>query len=105
MATVAMNAAEHFDPSKGWVEAGVLLANRVIEALDSSSTSTVIIDFSGLRGAGSTYFNTLLRRIGEWLGPQSLETRLSYMTASQPQKIVFQQSLKAVQSALQKRAS
>lgn len=105
MSPVVIHAQEHYDIDQDVRHLGITLSNLVIQALQSDSKSVIIVSFKGVRGAASSYFNIFLHKVAEWCGVQALadSTRLKFDFDSEPQRLMFHRSLRAVQQS--KRAS
>lgn len=91
-----MHAAHHLAPDGSVVESARLLATAV--AAQARNGSRVKIEFQGLRGATTSYFNMLLRDLRESLGPSIVEERLEFAFASPLQSELFERSRRAVSS-------
>jgi hypothetical protein len=96
-----IDATLYFDPERDVRESGVLLANRVIEAvLTAPAGAQVAVTFAGVRGAASSFFNILLYRVAQHCGVGVLDSRLHFEFSSNAQRTVFTRSFEAVKREL-----
>lgn len=80
-------------------DAAARVAARVVDAFRSSETVTV--DFQGLRGVASSYFNTLFRTVGEAIGCKRMQEGLSLRYESDAQRAIGDRSWTAVLAMLE----
>lgn len=79
-------------------DAAARVAARVVEVLGASNAA--IVDFHGLRGVASSYFNALFRLVGEAVGVDRMESGLTRRYESDAQKVIGERSWAAVLSLL-----
>jgi len=89
-----IQAVEHIDAEGSVVRSGLAVAEAALQALESGSA--VEIDLQGVKGASSSYFNVMLRRIDEGCGLAALDEHIRIRFSSRIQKIIFQRSLDSV---------
>ena len=94
MPAAAVHAADTFDPSLSFVTNGERLGEILIAKIREAGA--VRVEFNGLRGLTSSFFNAALLPVGEALGPESLRTQLAVEFTSQLQQGVFKRSRDAV---------
>jgi hypothetical protein len=94
-----ISVAEIYDPALPVEAVGTKVANRIVDALQStSSEESVRVSLAGVRGAGSSFYNVVLRSVEKWVGMQALETRVRFEFDLKPQEFVFGQSLRALRA-------
>ncbi len=94
MPVAEVHAADTFDPNLSFVVNGERLATLLLEKMQDGRA--VRVEFGGLRGLTSSFFNATLLPIGEALGPDSLRAQLSAEFTSHIQQGVFERSRDAV---------
>lgn len=103
---MAVRVKDIFDPSQPVRDAGTLLANRVIDAVTTTPTPDIVeVDFTGVRGIASSYYNIMLHRVGQFCGVGVLRDRLRVRIDSPAQLIVYKRSFDAVCKALDDEAA
>jgi len=60
------------------------------------SHERVRVSFESLHGISSAYFNTLLLRLVQILGPQAVSSRIEFSTDSRAQRVAWDRSWSAV---------
>lgn len=88
--TMCILATEHLDPAGSGVKSGIALADVTLPTLEQGGT--VWISLKGLRGASSSCFNVLLRRIEEERGLAEIGRHIKLEFGSKVQEMVFQRS-------------
>lgn len=91
---VHVQAREHVDPEGSVVRSGMALAEAVLKAIESGAH--VEVDFEGIKGATSSYFNVFLRRIDEGCGLAVFEGRIKLRFASNVQEMVYSRSFESM---------
>jgi hypothetical protein len=94
MSAAAVHAADTFDPSLSFVVNGERLGAVIIAKIREAGA--VRVEFNGLRGLTSSFFNAALLPVGEALGPDTLRTKLAVEFTSQLQQGVYERSRDAV---------
>jgi hypothetical protein len=88
-----------YDPTQPVETIGMAVANRIVDALQSvPQDESVRVSLAGVRGAGSSFYNVVLRGVEKWVGMQALETRVRFEFDLKPQEFVFGQSLRALRA-------
>ncbi len=87
-------------PRDTTVESAARLAERVLQVLAASGT--VIIDFTGIRGVSSSYFNVIFRTVGEDVGVDRMSRAVDLRYGSDAQKTIGDRSWDAVIEFLQR---
>lgn len=90
-------AVQFFDDRSSPTSSAERLARETIHLLDAHPAVT--LDFSGLRGVSSGYFNGLLLGLKQALAGQDVRTRLLFKTDSQAQRVILLRSVDAVLGA------
>lgn len=98
VSTSRLKALDFFSPSRAVVESARLLAQAAIADLDRFES--VEVDFSGLRGISSSYFNAFFGDVGRVLGSTVLRTRLHCRYETKGQGDLAGRSLDAVLRSL-----
>jgi len=89
-----LSALNHLDSEGSVVRSGIALAEAVLDALNTNGR--VVVSFAGLRGASSSYFNVLLRRIQEGCGLAEIGDHIVLEFGSSIQEMIYQRSLDAI---------
>jgi hypothetical protein len=87
-------AQEYIDAGGSVVRSGIMLADAVLQVVESGRIAD--IDFQGLKGASSSYFNVLLRRIEEGCGLPALDEQVRFTFSSKIQKMIYERSLESI---------
>ena len=95
---IRLKALDFSAPNRAVVDAARLLAGAAVADLDRAEC--VEIDFTGLRGVSSSYFNVLFGDVVRALGPTALRTRLVCHYETKGQAELAGRSLAAVIDAL-----
>jgi len=88
-----IRAIDFIDPDGLIVRSGELLARQVLGTLRHDES--VRVQFRGLSGISSSYFNILLKRLIEDMGPDVLH-RVQFEFVSPLQKQIFDRSREAI---------
>lgn len=97
-----IEAINNYDSTRPFDQEAISLANRIIDALQHiPNTEQITVSFAGVRGAGSSYYNVLLRGIVDWAGMDIFEWRIRFEFDLKPQEFVFGQSLRALRAEKQ----
>lgn len=89
-----IQAVNHLTPDGSVVDSARALATEIAGQVKAGASVTV--DFRGIRGATTSYFNMLLRDLLQSLGHTTLEQRVAFSFASALQSELFDRSRKAV---------
>ena len=103
MAVTFVQATQFIDPSGSIVKSATAVGAAVLEQLDKGSD--VVISLAGMKGVSSSYFNLVLQAIVERHGAAVLNSRVRFAFNSPAQDVVYQKSLRAVQSLPRSSAS
>lgn len=88
---IKIEARQFVDPSGRIVESATRLADEVARQL--ALHDVVAIDFRGMRGLSSSYFNVLIQRVVHETTPTEFLRRIQPLFDSSPQQQVFNRSL------------
>lgn len=91
-------AKQYLHPHDTTVGSAERLAGRVLQVLGSSGS--IVVDFSGIRGISSSYFNVLFRVVGESVGIGRMSQDLVLHYESDTQREIGTRSWDAVISLL-----
>lgn len=92
-----LRACDHFDPALPAEESARRLADAAIGALEHNER--LHIDFSGVPGVASSYYNIVLSRIATAMGSDALLKYLSYDFDTTTHRTLFERSLAAFRRA------
>jgi len=95
---VRLSAMDHLDAEGSVIRSGRLLADAVLKHV--SIDRVVVVSFSGLKGAASSYFNVFLRRIQEVCGLAVFDSVIQLEFGTSIQKQIFDRSWNAMQDGL-----
>jgi len=93
-----IRAIEYAQTGESVVETATRVASDVVALLGRDS-SAVRLDFAGMRGTPSSYFNVLFGQIVEAVGSQEFESRVELVFETPTQKLVATRSREAVLKA------
>ena len=85
---------DHIDPANCLVASAALLADAVIAALAHSAR--VDVSFVEMKSVSSSYFNMFLSQVGQRLGADTLQKRVTMHFSSDAQRTIFRRSFDAV---------
>jgi len=87
-------ARQYLLPRDTSVDSATRVAERVIQSINA--TGGAVVDFAGVGGVSSTYFNTLFRIVGEAVGVDRMATGLTRRCESAAQRHIADRSWEAV---------
>lgn len=93
-----INAVDHQASDGSVVHSGLLLAEAIISAMNSGKHVTVSL--VGLKGAASSYFNVMLRRLDEACGLTAYKEQVKVVFDSIVQEMMYKRSLDSLQRGL-----
>lgn len=95
--SATVDANSMYDPDADVRAQGSVLASAVVALLrEMDEPDVVVVNFKGVRGAASSYFNVFLFEVARTCGHSALLQRLKFEFGSTPQKLVFERSKAAV---------
>lgn len=95
--TVTLSALALTDMERSIVENAEILAAAILVELKADRS--VIVSLAGLRGAPTSYFNLILRRLVDEVGEAAMRTRVAFEFDSPVQRLVYERSLAAITRA------
>ena len=91
-----VEATAFLDPQGLIVASASRLADAILEHLQGEDE--VVVSMAGIRGASSSYFNTVLLRVVEVLGDQAVH-RIRFQFTTKAQEQIYRRSLDCVTNA------
>ncbi len=89
-----IKAADHLDTRNGMVDSAMCYADAVLAGL--ATQTAVEVDFTGIKGLSSSYYNVLFKCVADRYGLDAIEARLVPRFDNQAQATVYQRCLQAI---------